>query len=259
MSNDVECRVFGDQLDALVAGTLRGPAVAHMRAHAAGCPECAALLRVREHLAGPSLEALEDRVPEEVLAGFPDRVMEAVRAEGALAGSAAAAGSGARFVPWLAAAAVALLASTGFLAREVLRLQQREAVLALEVEARRAQVEGLQATGLPDAPPTSTPLAAGLRRGPFPGAIGRDGTVTAADLAELLRGLPGERVVLREAQVRALMRRPGALNQAGLRSLAGRISPEGDVTARDLLAALTGAGIDPDAEFDAGRLMDLLS
>lgn len=254
MTNDVECRVFQDQLDALVAGTLRGPAVAHLRAHAAACSECAGILAVHEHLAGPSLEALEARVPEEVMAGFPDRVMDAVRADRAPASEVAAGPFRSRLVPWLAAASVALLASTGFLGAEVMRLREAAGVLALEVEARRAQVEGLRVAGPRDAQGSGA-----LRTGILAGGVVRGGTVTVADVVELLRGLPADRVVLREDQVRALLRRPGVLGRAEFRTLAGRIPPDGGVTAGDLVAALTEAGIDPEAELDAGRLMDLLS
>lgn len=256
MTNDVECRVFGDQLDALVAGTLPSHAVGHLRAHAAACPECATLLRVHEHLAGPSLEALEARVPEGILAGFPDRVMEAVRsADASPGGSGVVAGRiGPRLVPWMAAASLVLLASTGFLGAEVMRLREQAGVLALEVEARRAQVEGLRVAG----PPNSRGAVA-LRTGILPGGLVRGGTVTVADVVELLRGLPADRVVLREDQVRALLRRPGALGRSELRALAGRIPPAGGVTAGDLVAALSEGGIDPESELDAGRLMDLLS
>lgn len=266
MNDRVDCLVFGDQLDALVTGTLPAPAVDHLRAHAAVCAECEALFRVHEHLAQPSLAELEARVPGGLLEELPDRVMDAIRTEAAPAGQGGRVGPGPgrgsgvvgriglRLVPWLAAASLALLASTAFLAREVGQLRGREQVLAMELEARRAQVQGLQASLDP-----ARPAAASRRPGTRPGLFPLRETVTVEVLVEFLGGLPPARVVLSEAEVQALLRRPGELGGPALRSLVARLPLEGGITAGDLVAALTGPGIRPEVEIDAGRLMNLVS
>ena len=63
MKKDVDCLVFEDQLDALVAGGLPVEGLEQLRLHAFSCPDCAMLLKVKEHLTRPSLEGLEAAVP----------------------------------------------------------------------------------------------------------------------------------------------------------------------------------------------------
>lgn len=74
MEERVDCRVFEDQLDALVRDELPEEGVRCLLLHAGGCPECAMQLRVKEHLFGGSLEELEQMVPEGLLESLWDRV-----------------------------------------------------------------------------------------------------------------------------------------------------------------------------------------
>lgn len=78
----VDCRVFQDQLDAMVEGTLPLEGMRQMRLHAEGCPECAMELRVKEHLALPSLAELEKRVPDEMVTSMWGRVSSEVGSTG---------------------------------------------------------------------------------------------------------------------------------------------------------------------------------
>ncbi len=66
---DIDCQVFGDQLDSLQDGTLPVEGQRQLRLHAASCPECAMVLKVSEHLTLPSLEELEEAVPADLLTG----------------------------------------------------------------------------------------------------------------------------------------------------------------------------------------------
>lgn len=141
MKKDVDCRVFEDQLDALAGGDLSEEGLRHLRLHAESCAECSILLRTQEHLAAPSLAELEKAVPGELVASIWPRVE-------AETGPSRVRGPVSREVlprwyrilparwaiPALAAAAVVLLLSTGFLMTELTATRARANRLAHQVQ-----------------------------------------------------------------------------------------------------------------------------
>jgi len=134
VKKEIDCQIFGDQLDTLLDGSLSGEGTRQLQLHALSCPDCAMALRVQEHLALPSLEELEAAVPEELLASMWPKV----RAEVAAQRMDVSAGTSfpKRFrwhVPTLAAASVTLLFFAGFLFSELKRSEARELQLAQQV------------------------------------------------------------------------------------------------------------------------------
>ena len=78
---DIDCRIFEDQIDTLLDGTLSEEGLRQLRLHALACPACAAALEIHEHLARPSLAELEEEVPEHFLATLGSRVEDAIARE----------------------------------------------------------------------------------------------------------------------------------------------------------------------------------
>ena len=277
MSKDVDCQVFEDQLDALVMGTLPEEGRRQLRLHAETCPECAMQVRVQEHLVLPSLEELEARVPEALLASMWSRVEEKVKeevgaaADGAAAsadqGRSSAAGWGGerrgeirpRFgwlVPALAAATLILFFSTGFLFHELGRVRDREAILAQQVVEQQRWLAEL------DVGPSADPVArtaALAGRNPWLRALSRQETISVQGLRTLLERMPSDRMVMSRGQLDAAVRSrtlplPPPLREA-LRGLEGR---EG-ARARDVLRALDEMELSPDLRLPTTDLMRLLS
>ena len=240
------------------------------------------LLKVQEHLVGPSLAELEAQVPEDFLAGLWPRVQEGLRGSDAV-GLEPVGDSPVEFlaedprregeagpkppmvplrprfswlVPTLAAASLILVFSTGFLFRELGRLRDREVILAQQVaEQQRWLAElGGGATGNPMA---RTAALAG--HDPWIRALSRQETITLGGLQLLLQRLPGDRTVLTQAQLESVLQSRTPLPLPLLREALGRIDGGDGVSARDLFQTLEGLGADEDFTVPTAELMALLS
>ena len=265
MTRQVDCLVFADQMDALVRGTLPVEGARQLRLHAATCPDCATQLRVHEHLVGPSLEALEARVPTALLTGMAQRVLALAGTppEGALAfkgdptgGGDARTGRRRVLVPALSAAASLLLFSTGFLGKEVARLREEGAALAQEVAIQRTRLAA-QASGTALDPVARTAALAGSK--PLVRALARRKTITVEELLALLAQLPPDRVVVTRAQWGDALQSPSPLGTPLLRELRSRLPPGEALRAGALIRALESSGIGAGVTLRTADLVDLLS
>lgn len=266
MTSNVDCLVFGDQMDALVRGILPAEGARQLRLHAEACSDCATQFRVHEHLVGPSLEELEARVPDGLLVGFEEAVLSAARRDRGVGprpgltvhpGGGVRAGGSRWMVPALAAASLALLVSTGLLARRADGLEERAAVLALQVEAQQARLEILAADRAPDPVARTAALKGKI---PWLRALERRETITLEELMTLLGRIPADRLLLTEGQIDAALRGPAPLGSPALRGLLDRI-PAGDrgVRAGELLEALAEAAPDAGLTLRTAELVDLLT
>ena len=285
---NVDCRVFEDQLDALVEGQLPPEGVRQMRRHAESCPDCAMQLKVQEHLALPSLEELEERVPDEMVASMWDRVRrdagpelgagtrsvaeveaaaggqthgrgrerEHFRRPGQAGDNGSGPGPFGWLVPTLAAATVALLFATGFLFWEMRQLRAREDVLAQQVVEQRRWLAELEVSAGAD-PVARTAALAG--RSPWVRALSRQETISLEGLRSLLRAMPGDRVLLEAERLEAVRRSPAPLTPPLLREVLARIQGDDGVRARDLLRALETLDVGPETTVPVSELVDLVS
>ena len=206
VKKDIDCRIFEEQLDALMEGRLSEEGVEQLQLHALTCPDCAMLLRVQKHLSLPSLESLESAVPPELLESMWPRVEEETVNPRRFASAEARApvqSFRSWLVPLLAAASLVLLFSTGYLVTALMASQAREERLAQEVSeldwwmanADRAQEWVLRTGALAPKAQLSRALDFGLA-GEESVEIGR--------ILEILGSLPGDRILLDAASVRAL-------------------------------------------------------
>jgi hypothetical protein len=252
MNKDVDCQVFGDQLDALVRGELPEEGVRQLRLHAESCPDCAMQLRVQEHLILPSLEELEARVPEELLASMWSRVEERVKEEARVEIRP-------RFgwlVPTLAAATLVLFFSTGFLFRELGRLRGREAILAQQVVEQQRWLSELEVG--PSADPVAR-TAALAGRNPWLRALSRQETISVQGLRTLLERMPGDRIVMSRGQLDAAVRSRTFPLPPPLREALRGIEDREGARARDLLRILDEMELTPELTFPTTDLIRLLS
>lgn len=222
MMNDMTCRRFSDLLEEYLDGTLEGDLSEAVREHAGRCPDCRALLGMKEDLSG------EVRVPPAIIAETAAAVRARIRTRRPL---------GRRLlVPALAFACTVLLFAAGFLAGEVRSLRE-------EARSLRETV-ALQAV---------FPVS-GDR------ALARDGEgrrrseVTVAELVALLERLPDGARVLSPVEAGRLARDRSILRLSA-ETPAGRMLDDG-LTAGEALAILRSLGLDPDASIELGRFMD---
>lgn len=250
MLRDVDCQVFEDQLDALVRGDLPEEGMRQLRIHADMCPQCAIQLKVQEHLVGPSLEELEDQVPEEMLQGMWDRVESHVAPKARRPGFR-------WLVPTLAAASLTLLFSTGYLAMETRRLSGESAGLAQQVEEQQGWMAELEAAATSADPVVRTAALAG--RNPFTRALSREESISISSLQGLLERMPGDRMILSRAQMDAVLRNRAGLSQPLFRELLAGIDARDGVQARDLIRALDAAEVSPGLMVPTADLLEILS
>ena len=249
------CREFTEKLDALLAGSLTADEAERLRAHAAGCPDCAALLALQRRLAGVDAAALEAAVPDDLLEGMWPRVSEAILEAGARrrAGSrrwfARGGPAPARpgwLVPALAAAAVVLALATGFLAGRMRSLEGGQRLLAEELSRQERALAALQR---PDAGGGLAEQAARWRS-----SAGAGDALSVGELRARLAALPPGTVLLdaagAEALRRALPAGPGALLPAALGGRDG-----GGLRAGEALRLL--GSLDPDTEIPPERVAAL--
>lgn len=242
----VDCLVFEDQLDALVRGALSPDGVAQMRAHASGCPTCASLARLEEHLSEPTLEVLEAQVPDVWVASMWTDVQGALR-------SRRARRSGRRgwVAPTLAAAAVALVVLNGLTLRALSRATALSEDLTEQVLDQQRRLTEAGAPAVSGGGSALVGRSASLR------ALGGRSDVTVGDLRALLADLPSNAPVIRASRVAALT--GSRLVPLAWREALTRLRTGGDVTAAELLEVLDDLDIPGGTPVPASRLFDLLS
>jgi hypothetical protein len=289
---DVDCRVFEDQLDSLIDGTLPEEGIDQMQLHAQGCPDCSMLLRVKEHLFLPSLEELEGTVPEDLLAS----ILPSVERELETSPSGEKLGSrsifqkrreshhtgnkqtrrpsgprrpwSTRLVPALTAASAVLLFSTGFLYSELKRVRAAGSQLAQEVGTLQAEMAALEVRT--EEVERTAELAGRniyqaraldfLTTGPE--------SLTLGDLIDLLESFSGDEVLLEASQVRALSK-PTTLILRDTREIREILEilyrefqdrgARQDIRAGELAEWLANSGIPQDRALPTSRLVQLLS
>jgi hypothetical protein len=291
VKKDVDCQVFEDQLDAFMDGALPEEGIGQLRLHAQSCEDCAMLIRVKEHLALPSLEELEAAVPETLLGSLWPRIeaeakedlrgvspafrstVSRVFSSGRSAATDMRPGvSAATFrdrpgtwlIPSLAAASMALLFSTGFLFSEVRRVEDEGSRLVEQVEDLQWEIRALD---MRTEWVERTAQLAGRRRSEARTLdyllIGKE-SVTVAALVDLLEMYPADRVLFEAGQVEGLLgtsiRRPQELRDV-LSILADAITalenPE-EIRAGEL-AEWLAASLPAETVLPKSSLLELLS
>lgn len=281
MTGSIDCRIFADQLDALVRGALPEEGMRHLLLHAEACSGCATQMKIQEHLVHPSLHELEARVPETLVAGMWDAVRVGLREQGNVKGleepkphardtireedSSRRVGgpplpppappSFSWLVPTLAAATLILLMSTGFFYWESARLQDRATALARQVEDQQHWMAELELNA--SDPVARTAALAG--RNPWARALSRQEEISLRNLRSLLARVPADRIILSQEQMEAVLRNRPPLALPLLREALGRISGTNGVTAQELMAALDGLDVNPDTTVPTADLIALLS
>ncbi|MGD2121086.1 MAG: zf-HC2 domain-containing protein [Gemmatimonadota bacterium] len=260
---DVDCRVFEDQLDALMAGTLPEEGMGQLQLHAQSCPDCSMLLRVKEHLSVPSLEELEGAVPEELLGSILPRV------ERELEGSSAYRHSWrAWLVPTLAAASAALLFSTGFLYSELQRVKATGFQLAEEVGTLRTEMTALEMRTEEVERTAALAGRASYQARALDFLITGPESPTLGDLIDLLESYSDDEVLLEASQVRNLRRLPPLIPREAreigdiLDILYREVRDRGtsqDIRAGELADWLANSGIPRDRALPTSSLVQLLS
>jgi hypothetical protein len=270
VKKDIDCQVFEDQLDALLANNLSDEGTRQIQLHALACPDCAMLVRVQEHLALPSLEELEAAVPEELLASMWPKVQAEVAPQPVDAPiDVPEEPSGLRSFPWLvptlAAASVALLFSTGFLFSELRQTKARGMQLAEQI--------GELETGLAELDPKTewvertAQLAGGERNRAraLNYVLAGQESITVEALMELLGKYPADLVLFEASQVENLLgtsvRPPPELRDL-FGFLAKAMTTLGElkeVRAGDLAEWLATSGLPPDMVVPKSPLIELLS
>jgi hypothetical protein len=250
----IDCQVFEDQLDALVAGELPEEGRRHLHIHAASCPDCAMLLKVQDHLAEPSLEELEAAVPEELLDDLWDRVEVRTGTPGP------------RLVPLLAAASVVLLLSTGFLLAELRGAKAEARELAGQLDALQGWL-----AGFPDHGGDLVRRTAELPRAGSPRARALDYALTGQErvristLRDLLAGLPEGEVLFTRSRLAELQRfasrpSPEMREVLGvLDSVLPKTQEATEVRAGDLADWLRASGLPADLDVPKSPLIQLFS
>ena len=245
----VDCTVFGDQLDSLVRGDLPDTGVGQMRRHAGECPECAALLRMQEHLVTPSLADLEARVPDAWVASMWRDVQGGLDAQ-----PVAVRRRVGWVVPLLAAATVALLFANGLTLRALARAGDRAQDLTGQVLDQQRRLAALGADEGSTRQGSRTGLAG---RGGALRALGDRTDLTVADIRALLEDLPEDTPVIDAARARQLTR--SRLVPAAWRDALAPLDTGGEVTAGALLTVLDRMDLSGDVSVPAARLFELLT
>jgi hypothetical protein len=258
----IDCQVFEDQLGALVNGDLPADGVEQLRLHSESCPDCAMQLKVHEHLAAPSLEELEARVPSSLVASVWPRVEGTLEGRTRTARPTPETASRRRSlfsawqVPVMAAAILILLLGSGFLFAELRKVQARERVLAEQILDQREWLAELELrTSLDDVSRTASLTG----RTNWIRALSREERITVRELREMLRSLPGNPTLLSATEVRALQRRTGRWTPMPWGEALRGFQGETGIRAQDLLAALETMDLHPEINLPTARIVDLLN
>jgi hypothetical protein len=277
VKKEIDCQFFEDQLDALLDGSLPDEGIGQLQLHALSCPDCAMLLRVHEHLALPSLEELEAAMPEELVASMWPKVEAGVRAQaksGPLgvsvdvsAGTSGQIGgrrrsrrietretfaeetTGLRRIPWLvpilAAAAIVLLISTGFLFTELRRTKARGVELAEQIGEMERGFAGLNER---TAAVERTAGLAGRNRWvrALSMDLGRRESVSIEWVRQRVGRLPPDTPLFTSSEVEALLGGVTSWGFPGFRSeVYDRTGTDG-LSAQELLSVFDSLNLDPD-------------
>ncbi len=289
MKKDIDCQVFEDQLDALVEGSLPEEGIDQLRLHVLSCADCAMLVRVQEHLALPTLEELETTVPEDLLGSVWPRVEDVVKEgkEGGLGGVSAETrghwvGPGKRenvraretpeqsggktpwhrrstwLIPFLAAASMALLFSTGFLVTQLRKSGMSEIRLARQVEELEAglnelqgRIDGIERTGILA---SQSPWARAFSLDLSP--LTSQESIRVEWIQQTLQKLPPDTPLLTASQVGGILRSPLSRGFPGLREQLAEHSAADGLSAQELLLVIEGIQLDPDQLIPTSRLRD---
>ena len=252
MKKDIDCLVFEDQLDALSQGTLPEDGAVQLRLHAGSCSACAAQLKVKEHLALPSLEELEAAVPEELLASLWPRIRPEL-------GTHARKRIGSTWslfrVPWLAptmaAATVVLVLTTGLLFAQLRRVEAREQALSDRLSELAVRTEAVERTAALGG--RNTTVRALLRR------LSDRESVSVAWLEEFLQTLPEDTPLFNAAQVEAFRGNTSSWTPAIWRRALAAFGEGEGIRAGDLLRVLESVDVDPGTRVPTSRLIEILS
>jgi hypothetical protein len=270
----VDCRVFEDQLEALVEGGLPEEGLRQLRLHAESCAECSLLLRTQEHLAAPSLAELEKAVPLDLLASVwprveketsPSRVSGAVSRE-ILPGWLRPM-QGRWMIPALAAASLVLLLSTGFLVTELTATRARANRMAEQIQVldlwRTEMANGrnlLERTAL-----LGDESRSRSRRRALDFALYGGDRVSVQTLVQLLEALPRDEVLFDARRLNGARRLSGrpSPDTMELLDLLDSVVPEpgslGEVTAGDLARWLAASDLPGSLVLPKSPLKELFS
>ncbi|MBT8402776.1 MAG: hypothetical protein KJP18_02890 [Gemmatimonadetes bacterium] len=254
MTDSVDCRIFEDQLDVAAVGDIPDDAMALLRAHAAVCAPCRALLSLRAHLPGPSLEELEAQVPDAWVTEMEGAVLRAIAPAAAGTGETAPRSRWSRrvWVPALAAAALASLFFTGLTVRALGHSRARADALASQLLDQQRRLADLGAP-FGGASPTGSRFS---MRESLLRALGRQDVVTVSDLRELLDRLPDDATVLAPGQTQVIGQSRWV--PSPWREAFQTLPQDTGATAGDLRNALDRLDLPGDAAVSAHRLLDLL-
>jgi hypothetical protein len=254
VKKEIDCQFFEDQLDALSQGKLSGEGMDQLRLHAGSCPDCAMRLKVKEHLALPSLRKMEAEVPQEYLDSIWSRVRDEV-STGRLVGARRI--GPVRHFPWLvpgmAASIVALLFSTGFLFSELQQLKSGGQLLTQEVFQQRNQLAELSQI-------SGSPLGlAGLanRYGLNRELLGNE-SLTVEEVTGVLRGRRGSQRLCTAAQLSAFLEDASPETPPEWEAALASLDGDDWVTARALLSVLESVETNPNLTFPSSRFIELL-
>ncbi|UCF19682.1 MAG: zf-HC2 domain-containing protein [Gemmatimonadota bacterium] len=255
MKNDIDCRAFEEQLDALTSGELAQSEIEVLRAHASYCADCAVQLRINEHLSKPSLREIEAAVPEELARTVWPRLQGAigfgVRRRGGVRRPS-------RFWafqrPALAAASLLLAVSCGLLLREVIDLRRRESALLQQVADQERWLAGMEArTGA--APVARTAGLAASQS--WQRALARSESVTVSELGRLLASLSPRTTVLDSESAGRLARAALFPGTSAWKRVVADLHLDDGLQAGEALELLQAIDLEPDRSISTARFLDL--
>lgn len=262
MRKEIDCQVFEDQLERLVQGTLSEEGSEQLRFHAEVCADCATQLRVHQHLAEPSLAELEAAVPQHVVDSMWPRL------EHDLTERATARPHPQRFfapqtwvVPVMAAASLALLFLSGVLYGQLRQSEERGMALVRQLSDQQSLLAGLavehsRASGLRTA--ANRPSVLGGTRD-WLRALYEQEAVTVAELADLLRRVPGSTPLVGPGEVEAALASTSSLSPPAWRSVLRAFEPGEPIRAGDLLRVLEDLDVRPETRVPTSRFVQFLN
>jgi hypothetical protein len=259
---EIDCQVFEDQLEELVQGTLSEEGSEQLWFHAEACADCATQLRVHQHLTEPSLADLEAAVPKHLVDSMWPRLAQD------LTERANARPHSQRFfapqtwvVPVLAAASLALLFLSGVLYGQLRQSEERgmalvqqlsdQQTLLAELAVGQSRVAGLR-TAL------TRPSVLGGRRD-WLRALSEQEAVTVAELAEMLRRVPGSTPLVGPGEVEAALASTSSLMPPAWRAVLRTLVPGEPVRAGDLLRVLETLDVRPGTRVPTSRFVQFLN
>jgi hypothetical protein len=217
----------------------------------AGCPDCAAFLRMRELLEAPPTGELEAAVPDLHVRGMWPRVREATRSAPPGRGARQAFRSRA-IVPVLSAAVVVLALVVSLLVADRARLVDGQSALAARLADQERRLSALEGSGGAPASWAVRPGDADWER-----ALERRDAVTLGQIRDWLRRVPSGTTLVDPAGLAALDI-PAPLQTSGpWKALLGNVDTRDGLQAGELLDALSALGIPDDESIPTRRLLQI--